>query len=385
MKYDNIKLGIGVITYNRKSIVTNTIQHIKKYTETPFSLIIADDGSSDGTIDILHTMGIQTINGSNRGIAWNKNRVIFYLKEIIKCDVIIILEDDCFPTSLGWERAWIDAAQRWGHINLFPNHWDKSHIISGSGSPADPYIFQHLTGQCEAFTQRALNYVGYLDTRFRSYGFEHVEHTHRFIRAGFGGTQSPDGTFYSYLIKSDLEVTCLDKAPDWSGITHNSSIFLNLKNEPIYRPCWRNDAELAIFRSEIATYLPEEGTAQWPLSNFEEYILVWHNDTATITAQATPNINTPVINAFIQGRSARLGFYDNNDNSLTWIEIDTNNAIKTTKHAAEATIFEAIYTYNDKLNFMHNNLFLCCDLNKNRHVECSRQIPSDWETFTTKF
>nr|WP_294915309.1 glycosyltransferase [uncultured Neokomagataea sp.] len=384
MTHENIKIGIGIITYNRKDVIANTIRHIQKYTETPFSLIVADDGSSDGTIDTLHEMGIKTINGSNRGIAWNKNRVLFYLKEIIKCDIIIVLEDDCFPTSFGWEHNWIDAAQRWGHINLFPKHWDNSHIISGLGVPEDPYISKNLTGQCEAFTQRALNYVGYLDTRFRGYGFEHVEHTHRFIRAGFGGTQASDGTFYPYLIEGDLEVTCLDKAPDWNGITRNSSIFLNLKDEPIYRPCWRNDSELAIFRSEIATYLPEEGAAQWPLSNFEGYALVWQSDANTITAQTTPDSDTPVIFAFVQGRATRLGFYAAANTPETWIKINHNHTIKT-NHIEEASIFEIIYTKNNKFYLKFDNIFLCCDLIKNRIIECSRQTPSEWETFSAKF
>ena len=47
----------------------------------------------------------RVVTGRNMGIAWNKNRALFLLGAIAQCDVVILLEDDSFPTSDGWDRG----------------------------------------------------------------------------------------------------------------------------------------------------------------------------------------------------------------------------------------------------------------------------------------
>src|SRR5947209_7320105 len=74
-----VRLGIGVITYNRRQIVLETVDRVLAHTNQPFAFVVADDGSEDGTADHLRDNNIVVASGSNMGIAWNKNRALFYL------------------------------------------------------------------------------------------------------------------------------------------------------------------------------------------------------------------------------------------------------------------------------------------------------------------
>jgi hypothetical protein len=98
---ENVMLGIAVVTYNRAEVLRNTIESIRGYTSEPFVLVVADDGSTDSTKMLLSDMRVPHISGPNKGIAWNKNRGIFYLVEVEKCSEIIMLEDDTYPVRTG--------------------------------------------------------------------------------------------------------------------------------------------------------------------------------------------------------------------------------------------------------------------------------------------
>ena len=254
------KLGIGIITYNRKDILKDVVASVQRHTSTAFDFVVADDGSTDGTPDLLRQMNIPCITGRNKGISWNRNRILWYLKEERQCDWIIILEDDCFPTVFGWERPWIDAIERYGHVNFMPELTIEidNDISSGSGTPEDPFIAPMHQAFCIGYHARALSYVGYLDTRFEKYGEEHVEHTQRFLRAGYGGLSqhlSPERGQLFYLRGG------LDTLPSHSHGSHelamrNRAIHDAIRHEPLYRHPWRTDDEMFEFREEIARVLP---------------------------------------------------------------------------------------------------------------------------------
>lgn len=246
-----MKIGIVVCSFNRKNILANTLEKIIKNTSVRFDLVVSDDGSSDGTAAMLDDMKIEYITGENRGIAWNKNRALFYLKNKKNVDIIILIEDDTFPLEFGWEEDWISATKRWGHINLAASHW-PSNFSYGKGTADDPYRSGHVSAQCAGFTKEAVELVGYFDSRFRGYGMEHVEHSNRMVKAGFGGkyrTDSTDRILY-YLIKSNLTVDLIDENIDKQRNNPNVGLFFQLQRECLYRSPWRNNEERIIFLSE---------------------------------------------------------------------------------------------------------------------------------------
>lgn len=248
-----LKIGIGIPTYNRAGTLPHVIERVQQNTSLPFCLFIADDGSYDTTKSILR--GYSHISyGSfrNRGIAWNKNRILFYLKEIEKCDVIILLEDDMFPATFAWEIDWIFAALRFGHTNLAHPHQNADE--GGTGVWHNPVVSYTLSGQCSAFSCDALSYVGFLDPRFGRYGHEHVEHTLRFIRMGYGGRRAkePNEGHAFYLLRSNLLPIETPSHADPEEVEKATKIFETIKNDVAYRSPWLpEDVSIRQLREEM--------------------------------------------------------------------------------------------------------------------------------------
>jgi len=252
-----LRVGIGIITFNRKDRVVETLARVRAHTKSSCVLIVADDGSQDGTADLMRSHNVTTVSGQNMGIAWNKNRALFLLSAIIQCDVVILLEDDSFPTRDGWEQEWIRAAQRWGHINL-AGEWFHESFLRGTGTADDPILSKDVTAQCTGFSRTALLYGGYFDSRFRGYGHEHVEHSRRLVRLGYGGTvEDVDGEVRPIyrLLKGNVEVTHPPSFSNQPDCDRNLELCRELLFDESYRMPWRDDVELHQFRTEMAQAL----------------------------------------------------------------------------------------------------------------------------------
>jgi GT2 family glycosyltransferase len=250
-----IRLGIGIITCNRKRALAETLARVQTHTKAPFECAVADDGSVDGTHELVRSLGVTLVTGPNMGIAWNKNRALFLLTAVRQCDVVILLEDDSFPTEDGWEEEWLHATQQWGHAN-FAGAWFQDSFLSGTGTASDPILAIDVSAQCSSFSRTALLYGGYFDPRFRGYGQEHVEHTRRLLRVGYGGTHEEiDGEVRPVykLLKSSISVTNPPSHSNQSDRDRNWLICRELLFDEGYRMPWRDDAEMMQFRAEIAS------------------------------------------------------------------------------------------------------------------------------------
>jgi glycosyltransferase involved in cell wall biosynthesis len=249
-----VKLGIGITTFNRCRKLGVCISRLQELTAQPFHLVVADDGSTDTTASMCARRKLLSVAGPNMGIAWNKNRALFLLHRILECDVIILIEDDTYPNRRGWEAEWIEAAQKWGHIN-FGGGWFREGVLSGSGSVDSPFLSASLSGQCTAFSDRALSVCGYLDSRFKSYGYEHAEHSARLVRAGFGGemrmTERGELDPHYYLLAADLTVHSDESYRDEQSMTANWVTWTKMYGEPPYRYPWRTKHDFRQFRREM--------------------------------------------------------------------------------------------------------------------------------------
>ena len=283
-----MKLGIGIITYNRKNRVLATLSALLSQTTTPAVFVVADDGSTDGTPDAVRWShdDIAVVGGENRGVCWNRNRALWYLHVVSKCDVTILIEDDTWPTQPRWECDWIEAAQAWGHANL-DGAWFRDGSVGGSGTLRDPTIGQATSGQCSAFSREALDLVGFYDTRFRGYGSGHVEHTQRMIRAGFGGSMrdpipeshevfqrsaalvrvppAPPRVFY-WLLRSPLHVDDEGSYCSPENAHRAQMMLARTVRDTAHRMPWRTDVDMTAFRKEIDAAQRFNGAGQTPTS-----------------------------------------------------------------------------------------------------------------------
>lgn len=248
------RLGIGIATYNRRDLVLATVNRVLAHTIHPYTLAVADDGSRDGTADALRAQHITTIAGPRRGTAWNKNRLLFYLVELARCDVVILLEDDTFPAVRGWERDWILAAARHGHVNHAPAAASDSRL-AGTGTGEDPYLAPLLTSHAAGFSREAVLFGGYFDTRFTFCGHENVEYAQRLLRYGYGGVQAPSRSGVSaafYLVRGGVTVMTPPSHVSDMALARNREVAERISGDTAPRACWRDVTEMEQFRAELA-------------------------------------------------------------------------------------------------------------------------------------
>jgi glycosyltransferase involved in cell wall biosynthesis len=252
-----LKLGIAITTLNRRDMILNLVQKIRAFTIADYELIVCDDGSKDGSQDGLAAKGIKFIGGTARGIAWNKNRGIYYLLNVLRCDIIILMDDDIVPSAAGWEADWITSTWRYGHMNYALPAFHSS-VTGGAGTAEDPWRSRMVPGTAYAFSRIALAQIGYLDVRFGRYGHEHSDFSFRALRAGFGGIKVREGGWdepYFYVISGGLEVLPAATSGTQEELETNSRLLGEVANDPIYRHAWLTDEMRDVFLSEIEEVL----------------------------------------------------------------------------------------------------------------------------------
>jgi len=248
------RLGIAVITYRRRDRFEPLMERLARFTQTPHELVVADDGGGDGTVEWCHAQGVRVVTGENRGVARNKNRGLFALASL-GCDPILIIEDDVYPDRPGWERDWVQATCRWHHVAyLHPKiaQW----TVSGSGTPADPFVNPKASAALLTISAQALAAVGYLDSRFIGWGHAHGEWTTRIKRAGYGFKPIvlPDGTkpkAQLYLIGDLVDNEGARWRDEESG-RRNRELYKQIYPEPVFRRPWRSEQERESFLAEQA-------------------------------------------------------------------------------------------------------------------------------------
>lgn len=254
-------LGIGIISYNRRSVLSETLDRVQQHTRHPRTIVaVADDGSTDGTLDMLRARQVLTVTGRNMSIAWNKNRALFLLSELLRCDVVVLLEDDAYPVRDNWESEWMDAAVRWGHANV-AGQTAPEHFVGGAGTVDDPIHSQRITAHCACFSREAVLFGGYFDTRFREYGHEHVEHTRRLLRMGYGGIEGPVGGHSGPLFKLlwggiDYHAVPSVIPAKEAQAERNRELAQMLFGDFSYRAPWRNEDEARQLREEMRHSFP---------------------------------------------------------------------------------------------------------------------------------
>lgn len=232
-------LGIGIITYNRLPLLQRSLEAVRKYTQTPFHLVVADDGSTDGTVNWCCNAGIPVVTGPNGGCAVNKNRALGYLLTYTDCDPILLLEEDTIPNVVGWEVDWVRCCRRLGHVNYATPFQLKEHLVGGQGTPASPWLCTSVSGQCTITSRAELMRVGYLDSRFAGYGDEHVEWTRRF------SPEWPrvDRSVIAPLLNSGLTLAASQSYYNHSQVERNRELFDQILTESVYRAPYRSDGQ----------------------------------------------------------------------------------------------------------------------------------------------
>ena len=224
-------IGIGIVTYNRLEGLKTLLDCIHEFppvTEGGYDIFVSDDGSTDGTQEFLDIKGIPYQSEKNRGISWNKNRII---AKFYDYDYVFIIEDDVEIIKEGWAALFINAmnVSRENHLSYVPDcaeRYDSGEVLL---HPYDHFCISENTGTWGgflAFTKEALHKAGGFDTRFIIYGHEHSELTERIYRLGLNKYK------YSKLMDADDYMRCQNIKTTTAGERGRHLLALN---QVIYR------------------------------------------------------------------------------------------------------------------------------------------------------
>lgn len=112
------KVDIGITTYNRCSLLRQTVESIIRNTVVPYRLFIVDDHSSDGTADYLCHLSHEKLHGvvinkQRKGVSYGLNILRslsqFYDWFYGKAQYFCYLQDDALVRQKGWLSILIDA------------------------------------------------------------------------------------------------------------------------------------------------------------------------------------------------------------------------------------------------------------------------------------
>ncbi|MEB8224859.1 glycosyltransferase family 2 protein [Escherichia coli] len=222
-------VGIGIISYNRSEYLEKCLKSIYNSNINGAEVVVFDDHSQDNSFFIAKKYGKVVSPQSNGGVVRNKNRALYYFTETSPKKYIILLEEDVYVDKADWLEEWVDATEKYGHMNYsapwFLHESLKHHLVSGEGNSNTPHIFKVVTGQCSSVKSSLIKEtVGYLDPRFLGFGCGHVEWTNRLIAKKQGG-YFINGEGYYMAIRGGIVAPPSPSHKNNDELSKNSQLF----------------------------------------------------------------------------------------------------------------------------------------------------------------
>lgn len=194
-----MQTDLVIVTYNSTSVIQRCLDAIQQHTDVPHTIIVVDNGSSDGTVEYVksRTDIVLIENGRNLGYASAVNRGILSGTS----ETIVVMNPDVFVTS-GWlqplqallwseERNAVVAPKLINSMNQLVGvgtNWDWS--APYFMCPNDPSLLQEtraclaINGACFLLKRKLLDTLGLLDEGYFYY-FEETDYCFNVNHAGY--------------------------------------------------------------------------------------------------------------------------------------------------------------------------------------------------------
>jgi rhamnopyranosyl-N-acetylglucosaminyl-diphospho-decaprenol beta-1,3/1,4-galactofuranosyltransferase len=93
-----MKILAAIVTFNRHELLSRCIDHVQAQTRRPDALWVINNGSTDGTVEMLGLRGVDVITQENVGSAGGWHRAIQKALDM-GCDAVWLMDDDGFPDA----------------------------------------------------------------------------------------------------------------------------------------------------------------------------------------------------------------------------------------------------------------------------------------------
>lgn len=203
---DRPRAIFAVTTFNRRDYLRECLESWATTRDPAWSwlVIVADDGSTDGTLDYLQALRLPAdcvvLHNDRRGAGGQTNAIYDYCRRL-DYTLGFKVDDDLVFRAKGWDRLYRRAMASSGldhlcHLNLrlwnqqrrpdTPLTAAKPIAIDPSGAAAAYTDVYNCMGCLFTFTPRVLEAVGDVDERnFPVRGDWHIDYSARAARAGF--------------------------------------------------------------------------------------------------------------------------------------------------------------------------------------------------------
>lgn len=185
--YKNQKIGVGIVTYNRKPGLLKLYQSLPR--ELIDALIVVNDGDGYSELDTLDC--VVHHNESNQGVGCSKNTALRYLLSQ-NVDHYFLIEDDIFIKDPSVFYRYIELSQKTGiqHFN-FSQHGPLNRLEDGTPryqklveyEGFSMPLFPACVGAFCYYSAHCLETVGLMD-EFYYNAMEHIDHTMLIVKAG---------------------------------------------------------------------------------------------------------------------------------------------------------------------------------------------------------
>jgi glycosyltransferase involved in cell wall biosynthesis len=170
------RVSVVVCTYNGSRTIRDCLEGLGRVDYPNFEVIVVDDGSTDGTADIVREYDVRPIRTENRGLSNARNEGM----EAANGEIVAYLDDDSYPDP-HWLKYLASTFAATNHAGVggpnFPPAVDgpiADCVANAPGGPVHVLLSdreaEHIPGCNMAFRKVCLEAIGGFDAQFRVAG-----------------------------------------------------------------------------------------------------------------------------------------------------------------------------------------------------------------------
>ena len=201
---EKIRLVHAITTFERPDNLRRSVESWAASISRDFdwTLILADDGSEDGTLEYLADLKISGvrilhIRNQRRGVHHQTN-CIFRLCENLEYDLAFKADDDILY-SPGWDKLYVAACRNVPHLVFHDPTWHQTKSLLFTRPDREGLLemrSREIHGAFWTFTPEVIRKVGYFDSvGMGPCGIGHQDFTRRCKRAGLNGPYRTEGAW----------------------------------------------------------------------------------------------------------------------------------------------------------------------------------------------